>query len=223
LIDQATLAQQLSSCCQLDSFPVSECTDQEKQFLTALLPGCRSVIVVAHHVKSPVEWMWFPLEAERNQVTCPADLHVKNECVQLISALKKVEAHSAMVPYPGRCGLRFKDLAHKTGLGKIGDSFLFLHREWGPWTHLRVLVTDAVITGRRKPCESVCLHCGLCKAHCPAQVILDDTLLGVRCDEYQDALDGELGIPGNYVCKCEVCARICPIGETPAKIAIAMQ
>ena len=214
------LAQDLPQCCEIDAFPIELCSDRETQSLKELLPEGKAIIVLTHHVKHSLEWVWFPLESERNNVTCPADLHLKSECEKLATILEKRGHHNVIIPYPGRCGIRFKDLADKTGLGKMGDNFLFLHKEWGPWTHLRVIITDVEIAGTLLPCHSVCNHCGKCIASCPAQLIKEDTLLGVECDEYQDMKDAETGLQGSYVYKCEACARACPIGTAPERIRI---
>jgi epoxyqueuosine reductase len=221
LINIEFIKKELPACCEIDSFPVSLCSQSEKQALKELLPECKSVIVLAHHVKHPLEWVWFPLEAERNQVTCAADLHLKLECEKLASILKEEGYQSSIIPYPGRCGIRFKDLANKTGLGKIGDNFMFLHRQWGTWTHLRVIAVNIEILDNLPPCGEVCNHCGICKTSCPAKAIKDDTLLGSRCDEYQDNQAAIKGLQGDYVSKCEVCARACPIGTVPERIVIA--
>ncbi|MFL0195739.1 hypothetical protein ACJDU8_09215 [Clostridium sp. WILCCON 0269] len=221
MIKLSFLAEKLPQCCEIDSFHISLCSESEKQSLKEFLPECKSVIVLAHHVKHSLEWGWFPLESERNNVTCAADLHLKSECEKIVSILEKKGYHSLSIPYPGKCGIRFKDLANKTGLGKIGDNFMFLHKEWGTWTHLRVIVTDVEISDNLPICEDVCTHCGICKASCPAKVIKNDTLLGVECDEYQDKRDADIGIQGSYVFKCEECARACPVGDMPERITIS--
>jgi epoxyqueuosine reductase QueG len=87
-------------------------------------------------------------------------------------------------------------LANKTELGEIGDNFMFLHKEWGAWTHLRVIVTDVEISETLSTCGDVCNHCGICKTACPAKVIKDDTLLGVECAQYQNKHDTDIGIQG---------------------------
>lgn len=214
------LSEELPQCCEIDSFPISLCSDSEKQFLEEFLPECKSVIVLAHHVKNSLEWAWFSLESERNNVTCAADLHLKSECEKVVSKLGEKGYNSLVVPYPGRCGIRFKDLANRTGLGKIGDNFMFLHKEWGPWTQLRVLVTDVEISDNLHNCDDVCNHCGNCKESCPAKVINDNTFLGIECSNYQDKQDADIGIQGSYIFKCEECARACPIGDAPRRITI---
>ena len=220
MIKLYSLAHVLPQCCEMDAFPISLCSESEVQSLKEFLPEIKTVIILAHHVKHSLEWAWLPLESERNKVNCAADLHLKFECEKVVSELDKRGYHSSVIPYPGRCGIRFKDLANKSGLGKIGDNFMFLHKEWGTWAHLRVIVTDAEITDNLPPCEDVCNHCGNCKSSCPAKVIRDDTLQGIECDEYQDKRDAYFGIEGNYIYKCEECARACPIGTAPERINI---
>lgn len=216
------LAEKLPACCEIDSFSISLCSEDEQQSLKDFLPECKTVIVLAHHVTHSLEWGWFPLESERNNVTCAADLHLKSECEKIISILeKKGYNNSLSIPYPGKSGIKFKDLANKTGLGKIGDNFMFLHKDWGTWAHLRVIITEAEICENLPACKEVCNHCGICKISCPAKVIKDDTLLGIQCSEYQKKKDNAFGIEGSYIAKCEECARACPIGNAPERITIS--
>lgn len=220
MLERELLAHRLPDCCEMDAFPVSLCAEREKQAIKTLLPETRSVIVLAHHVQNALEWMWFPFKTERNQSTCAADLHLKSECEKIVSFLENMGSRCVIVPYPGRCGIRFKELAHMTGLGKTGDNSMFLHQNWGPWTHLRVIVTDQVISGVLPSCGEICIHCGACKASCPARVITDHGLLGEACDEFMDRQSDVPGWPKACVFKCEVCARSCPIGVAPEKIMV---
>lgn len=221
LIKLNYLQEKLPICCEMDSFSTSICSESEKQLLKDFLPKCKSVIVLAHHVKQSVEWAWFPFESERNNITCASDLHLKAECEKIVLELKNKGYNSVIIPYPGRSGIRFKDLANKTGLGKIGDNFLFLHKEWGVWAHLRIIITDVEIVDNLPPCEEVCNHCGNCKTSCPSKAIKDDTLLGIECSKYQDKIDADVGVKGSYIFKCEECARACPIGTIPNRITIS--
>jgi len=221
LIKLNLLAEKLPRCCEIDSFPISLCSKSEEQSLKEFLPDCKSVIVLAHHVKHSIEWVWFPFESERNNVTCAADLHLKSECEKTLLLLEKKGYRSLIIPYPGKSGIRFKDLANRTGLGKIGDNAMFLHKEWGPWTHLRILITDMEISENLPTCEDVCTHCGICKVSCPTKAIKDDILLGVECGEYQNKQDAEISANGSYKFKCEECARACPIGDIPERISIS--
>ncbi len=221
LIKLSCLAESISKCCDVDAIPISLCSIQEKEIMTEMFPKVKTIIILAHHVKHLMEWVWFPFENERNNNTCAADLHIKQECHKVMYLLEKEGYQSFMIPYPGMSGVRFKDLANKTGLGKIGDSYLFLHSEWGPWVHLRVILTDTEISNGLPSCKEVCTHCGLCKTLCPAEAIKDDTFSGVQCNEYQLKRDNEIDMKGSFIYKCEECVLNCPIGEKPDRIVIS--
>ena len=207
----------LPKCCEADAIDLSKLTENEKELLSEFLQDFQSVIVIAHHVKHSLEWSWFPFEASREGSVHPADLHLQAEAQKVMYYLDKMGYQSTLIPYPGKCGIRFKNLADKTGLGKIGDNFLFLHNEWGPWTHLRVILTNAEISDCLKSCEEVCIHCGACRTACPANAIKEKELLGTTCGAYQHSVAQT--IPA-YEYNCEVCLRICPIGASPKSVSI---
>ena len=218
LIRLSNVTEIITKCCEMDCIPISSCSIEEIDIIREMFPGAKTVIVLAHHVKHSLEWVWFPFENERNNNTCAADLHIKQECYKVVRLLEEIGCQSYIIPYPGRCGIRFKDLADKTGLGKIGDNYLFLHREWGAWTHLRVILTDAEICDTLPPCDEVCTHCGICKEICPAGSIKENTFAGVQCNEYQIKRDIEIDMKGSFIYKCEKCIINCPIGDKPEQI-----
>ena len=176
------------------------------------------IIVLVHHVTTSLEWKWYPHQAERNIRTCGADLHAKNVIEKIAYCLSDEGYSDFVVPYPGKRGIRMKDLADKTSLGHIGDSFLFLHKQWGPWVHLRVLFTDAHFESDKNSDINVCNHCGKCISACPAKAIYIDHFKGIDCGEYQ--MSQYIGVKDNYYWNCEVCARICPIGNVPFPLKI---
>ena len=207
----------LPDCCQADAVELSCFTAEEQSALEKFLPDAKSCIVLAHHVKHALEWVWFPFEASRTGSLPPADLHLQLEAHKLMSVLENKGACTSLLPYPGKIGIRFKMIADKTGMGKIGDDFLFLHKEWGHWVHLRVILTDAELADTLEPCEEVCIHCGACLNACPAHAIREDTLLGNVCSEYQNEIGK--GITA-YEYECEICLRACPIGKAPKQVRI---
>lgn len=206
----------LPGCCEADALPRSALSADEIGKLECFFQGFQSIIVLAHHVRHSLEWVWYPFDDSPAGVVAPADLHLQRECDRVAAALEAVGQRTFALPYPGRCGIRFKDLAKKTGLGSLGDNYMFLHRKWGPWAHLRVLLTDKEIGHALPPCTDVCLHCGACSAACPSGAIRND-FSGTICDSWQG--EQEKKIP-NYVFKCEICARICPVGKAPPPVHI---
>ena len=208
----------LPSCCHVGFLSINNCSDEERVSVQELLSCTNTIIVLAHHIKSYLEWAWFPLESERNNNTCGADLHTKNILQNIESFLKSKDFSSCIVPYPGISGIRMKEIADKTNLGSIGDNYMFLHPEWGSWTHLRVLLTDAKIEEKRQSKQDACIHCGKCLSACPANAIQKNTFNGIACKDYQMVMAN--GIKDSYFWKCEVCARVCPIGQAPSQIKI---
>ena len=208
----------LPSCCDVGFLSMHNCSEDEQVLTKELLPSTKTIIVLAHHIKSSLEWAWFPLESERNNITCGADLHAKNVLGKIELAVNEDGFLSYSVAYPGRCGIRMKDFASKTNLGTMGDNYLFLHLKWGAWTHLRLLLTNADITDNQSKTTNVCIHCGKCLEACPAKAIKKDTFDGIACGNYQSSTWNSIN--DNYYWKCEVCARICPIGQTPLPIKI---
>lgn len=207
----------IPECCEADALGITALNDNERMCLSDFLPNFKSVIVMAHHVRHSLEWTWFQFAASRDGCIPPADLHLEGEAQKVMNLLERSGRKSILIPYPAKCGVRFKNLADKTGLGKMGDNFLFLHREWGPWTHLRVILTDAVITDCLKACDAVCIHCGACAAACPANAIQEKELLGTVCGSHQHSIGKSIHA---YDYQCEVCLRICPVGSAPEPVTV---
>lgn len=210
----------LPACCDAATVDISEFAPEERKLLEEYMPTAKTAIVLAHHVTSALEWVWFPFETERMNNTCAADLHIKTGVEKVANWLSIKSAAAVTLPYPGRCGVAFKYIAAKTKLGELGANYLFLHKEWGPWTHLRILLTDAIVADENSGKIQVCDSCGACIRACPARVIKEDSFNGLGCNEYQKLQSQEKGIEGQYIWKCEVCARVCPKGAKPTPVQV---
>ncbi|MTI70564.1 MAG: (4Fe-4S)-binding protein [Firmicutes bacterium] len=201
----------IPKCCTVDKIDINKCDKNEKRYLEEFLPSVKSIIVLGHHIKDSREWIWTQMKSDRENCTCIADLHTKDIIKKIKNYIEWEGYNSKIIPYPGISGIRFKKLAMKTTMGEIGDNFLFLHNEWGPWIHLRVLITDIKIKSSQKTyINEVCIHCGKCIKACPVNAINENSFNSQRCKERQEK--------SNISHSCEICARICPIGETPKKI-----
>lgn len=202
----------IPECCAASIININDCYKNEQNSLKKVLPTVKSIIVVAHHIKNSQEWVWTQMESERKSTTCIADLHTKDSLRDINDYLELEEFKAKIVPYPGVSGVRFKKLADKTNLGEIGDNNLFLHKDWGPWVHLRILLTDAEIysdISEQNYPNQVCVHCGKCIEACPADALSQKDFKIQKCKERHKKLKSDHS--------CEICARICPIGEKPLK------
>ncbi len=214
------LKRTLPPCCEISTVPVGIYPHEAREMIIPFMPDVKTIVVLGHHVQASLEWAWFPFPAERGGNTCAADLHARSMIESVGRILESHKKKIAILPYPDACGISFKRLAAGTNLGELGDSFLFLHREWGPWVHLRVLLTDAEVVHQDGVDVPVCTHCGRCAEACPGRTLYEDHHDQQACGRYQQSERERLNIRAKYRHKCEVCARVCPVGEQPIEVMI---
>ncbi len=210
----------LAPCCNLSLAPVDVYPPEGMSLIRSFFPDARTVLVTGHHITSSLEWAWYPFPAERGDNTCAADLHAKSTIEAIERRLSLGGHKSVILPYPGGCGISFKRLAAKTGMGEMGESFLFLHHSWGPWVHLRVLLTDGLVADGKSEHKQVCTHCRKCIEVCPGEALSVGNHDQQECGRSQQRLRDSLMIKAEYRYKCEACARACPVGQAPQEIVI---
>jgi epoxyqueuosine reductase len=210
----------LAPCCNLAVGDVDRYSPAGMSLIRSFLPNARTVLVTAHHITASLEWAWYPFSAERGGSTCAADLHAKST-IESIERRLMLGGHKTLIlPYPDSCGISFKRLAAQTGMGELGESFLFLHRTWGPWVHLRVLLTDALVIDGKSEIKEVCAHCRKCIEACSGAALSVGNHDQQRCGKSQQRIRDRLMIKAQYRYKCEACARACPVGDAPEEIII---
>jgi epoxyqueuosine reductase len=200
-------------CCQAWAVPFSSLEERERAYFDALAPACRAAVVLGHHVTTIAEWTWY---ARGEEEYCDADDHTQAVCEALVQTFTQNGFQSAIVPYPGKSGLRFRDVAQAAGAGTIGTNAFLLHPEWGPWIHLRVLATDAPVRDNPAPVRGVCTRCDACIAACPAGAIREGIFEGLKCRSYREARGEYVPVgPEREYKYCTICADVCPIGPKP--------
>ena len=216
---QSDFSNLLSECCRIGFASIEEYDEDERGKIEAFLPDVKTVIVVAHHIRHSLEWIWFRFSADGSDETCPADLHTKLTIEKICNELEREGFKSMVLPYPGQCGVMFKTLAIKTGLGQLGDSFLFMNADWGPWVHLRVVLTNADIEFEKPASQEACNHCRKCIEACLSGAIMEDDFNGIKCRDNMKEIRKSLG-DTPYTFECEVCLRACPVGEKPKEVLV---
>lgn len=119
--------------------------------------------------------------------------------------------------YKGR--FSHKHLACHCGLGTIGKSALFLHREFGPRVRLGSLFTDCPFPQQPVTPHAVCGDCTICRDACPAGAILGKMwqpgmertalFLPDKCSQHMKTAYQKIGRGA----VCGICMRVCPKGK----------
>lgn len=182
----------------------------------ALVPGARSVIVVALN---------YATEGQRPasgiaRYACRPDYHpiIRQ---RLRTLMERLEATGQ--PVRGRA---FSDSApllerywsHQAGLGWIGKNRLLIRPEAGSWFLLGLLVTDLELCAD-SPQPDRCGHCRRCLDACPGNALDETTGLDPRrCIAYltiekQSPLSDEerlICAAGQWLFGCDTCQEVCP-------------
>lgn len=210
----------IPECCRIGFASIDQYGNDEKAKIETFLPDVRTVIVVAHHIRHSLEWIWFNFPADGSEETCPADMHAKLTVEKIRNKLDRKGFVGIILPYPGPCGLMFKTLAVKTGLGQLGDNYLFMNSDWGPWIHLRVVLTNARIDFEKTKSRQACNHCRKCIQACLSGAIMENDFDGIKCRNSMRAISNTL-VNKPYNFECEVCLRACPVGEKPKEVTVS--
>ncbi len=64
-----------------------------------------------------------------------------------------------------------KAVARQAGLGSIGNSSLFLHKDFGPYVRLGTVFTNCEFTDFLPLAKNPCTNCNICKDVCPSGAI----------------------------------------------------
>ena len=218
-IHKSELIELLPQCCRIGLASIDQYQGEEYKQLVNFLPNVKTIIVLAHHVQDSLEWTWLRFSAAKGNETCPADIHSLSIAERLEHRLSISGYQSLIVPYPGICGIMYKTIALPTGLGELGDNFLFMNDEWGPWIHLRIVLTNADIEHTELHAPTACSHCGECVTACPVGAIMSGDFNGILCrDNMRETANTECD--GSYLYECEICLRACPIGREPEAIKV---
>jgi len=202
------------SCCEFRAVSVRNLPSREKSVINNFMQEANTAIVIGHPIRARREWRWFA-GGERGE-HCEADDHTERVIREIIRTFSDRGYETKSLPYPEECGLQFRYVARAAGMGELGWNAFLLHPQWGPWIHLRVLVTQAATSCTHRDVESVCTNCGACIDSCPAGAITAGSFNGLQCRAYRKQ-KGEY-IPfgkSRELRYCEICAEVCPIGKKP--------
>ena len=186
---------------------------------TLLVPGCRTLIVVALN--------YYPqllLPKEGYQIAYYAygkDYHrvVKDKLYQLLAYIRALVPDVKGRAFCDTAPLLERYWAVKAGLGFIGRNRTLIIPGQGSYCFLGVLAIDAQLYVHTIPstrAESTCMGCKRCILACPTGALTADGIDCRRClsyltIEHQGPLPSDVcGKLGRRIYGCDTCQQVCP-------------
>ena len=119
--------------------------------------------------------------------------------------------------YKGRYS--HKKAATLAGLGTVGKSSMFLHKDYGAKVRLGTIVTDCPFETDINDYKSPCVDCNLCVEACPSGAILgkvwdvnttrEEMFDPEKCSTYMKTAFRHIGRGA----VCGICMSVCPVGK----------
>jgi len=191
-----------------------------------LLPGCRSVVVVAMN--------YWPGETEAATPAgrAPVALYARGRDYHKVMGRKLKRLSAWLAAETGEATRAFVDTgpvlerawAQRAGLGWIGKNANLLTRSMGSWLLLGELLSAAELEPDDGPHADHCGTCTACLDACPTQAIVADGVVDSRsCISYW-TIEHRGEVPedrraGNadWIFGCDICQQVCPWNETHAR------
>ncbi|NIM01460.1 MAG: tRNA epoxyqueuosine(34) reductase QueG [Acidobacteria bacterium] len=192
---------------------------------TRLLPGCRSVAVVAmSYWPGEEEARTPPGHARVALYARGRDYHkVMGKRLKRVGAWLEAETGAATRTFVDTGPVLERGWAQRAGLGWIGKNANLLTRAMGSWLLLGELLTTAELDPDDGPHADHCGTCTACVEACPTDAIVADGVVDSRaCISYW-TIEHRGEVPeekraGNadWIFGCDICQRVCPWNETHA-------
>jgi len=190
-----------------------------------LLPGCRSVVVVAMNYWSGDDRTEIP--AGQGRVASYArgrDYHkVMGRKLRRLADWLAEESGQATRQFVDTGPVLERAWAQRAGIGWIGKNANLLTREAGSWLLLGELLSLAELEYDAGPHADHCGTCTACLDACPTGAIVDAGVVDANaCISYW-TIEHRGPVPeerregnGNWIFGCDVCQQVCPWNETHA-------
>ena len=112
-----------------------------------------------------------------------------------------------------------KAIARLSGFGSIGNSCLFLHKEYGPRVRLGTIFTDCEFENPKELAKNPCINCNICKEMCPSGAISgkqwhpgmerEEFFDRAKCSNYMKRAYKHIGRGA----VCGLCIKYCPMNK----------
>lgn len=185
-----------------------------------ILPGARSVIVVAQNYYTPYSHCLYPNHGKISRYAWGKDYHkvMAKKLRKLSRFIKEMEPSAATKFYVDTGPVLEKQWAVRAGIGWQGKHTNVISRKFGSWIFLGVLCTTLELRPD-SPIKDYCGRCTACIDACPTQAITQPYVLdATRCISYWTIeVKADKEIPDNiaerlegWIFGCDICQEVCP-------------
>ena len=109
-----------------------------------------------------------------------------------------------------------RHLAYLAGLGFIGKNRCLINSDYGSYTFIGYILTDAELE-ESKPLDLSCMNCGECIRACPGGALTESGLDSSKCVSYITQKKGTLSEEEEQILRksgsvwgCDICQTVCP-------------
>ena len=197
-----------------------------------LLPGARSVIMVARHYAPPAA-----CEGPRiSAYAAGEDYHrvMKDGLVRLCDAIRSWRPEARLLPFVDTHPVLERALAAAAGLGFTGKNTMLIHPRDGSFFFIGGILTDLQLP-HGTPLTENCGTCRACLDACPTHAFPEPFVLdGNACIGYLtvehrgEFTDQQARAVGAWVFGCDVCQTVCPFNrktmerDEPAAVGVEL-
>jgi epoxyqueuosine reductase len=183
-----------------------------------MLPGARSVIVVALNYYTPFEPAASPDQARISRYAWGDDYHniITKRLKKLLACLCDLEPAASGRLCVDSAPVLEKAWAMRAGIGWMGKHSCIISPQLGSWIFLGEIITNLELEPDT-PIKNRCGTCRLCIDACPTGAIVAPHMIDSRrCLSYLTIEHkGELSAQwqaalGNHICGCDICQEVCP-------------
>jgi epoxyqueuosine reductase len=191
---------------------------EERRDVRLILPGAKSVIVVAVNYAAPPDRGMAAGPFKISQYARGDDYHdvIVPRLEELLKWMRTVDPGVEGRFYVDTGPVLEKVWAARAGIGWQGKHTNVITRDYGSWVFLGVLLTTAELSPDT-PALDRCGSCTRCIDACPTQAIVAPYVLdGGRCISYltiehRGEIPDELsGGCGEWIFGCDICQDVCP-------------
>ncbi|MCC6397618.1 MAG: tRNA epoxyqueuosine(34) reductase QueG [Bacteroidetes bacterium] len=190
--------------------------EQERVDPGRVLPGVRSIVVVAMNYYTPASHS--PEALKISRYAWGDDYHevLGSRLTHVASWLENAVPGSSSRWYVDTGPVMEKAWAQRSGIGWIGKHATLITTTHGSWVFLGVLLTTAELMPD-EPALDRCGTCTLCIEACPTKAIVDPYVVDARrcisylTIEHRGELPAEFaGQLHGWIFGCDICQDVCP-------------